>query len=204
MVSALTRTCSVKERQPVLEVNEVVENEYVSREKENDTDFTGVFGSGGVMVAGQDSGDGILKDLSVPSLSDQVTNEEEETVESSVTGCSNGEEFVCPTLFLTAPTLRTLDDSMTIINKLIADNKTLRKMDKEHRDKVPIFCTENISRKRTGRGKNKFREVMKNLTSEETQYLTTIDELLTELIFPQAHFGIFGQLRKPRSAICSL
>ena len=65
---------------------------------------------------------------------------------------------------LTSPTLETLDGAITIINKFMADNKTLRKMDKEHRDKVSIFCTENISRKRTGRGKNKFNEVMKNLT----------------------------------------
>ena len=61
-------------------------------------------------------------------------------------------------------------------------------MDKEHQDKVSIFCTENISRKRTGRGKNKFKEAMKNLTIEETHYLIKIDEILTELIFPQAHF----------------
>ena len=187
MPVALTRTRSGR-GVVTASVNEVVENENGSREEEDDSDLTGAFVVGGVVPAGQDSNVSIMGELSVPTLQDDDTNEEDETVLSSVTGGSNDGEIVRPTICLTTPTPATLDDAMTIINKLVADNKTLRKMDKEHRDKVSIFCTEKLSRKRTGRGKNKFKDVMKNLTSEETHYLLKIDELLTELIFPQAHF----------------
>ena len=90
-----------------------------------------------------------------------------------------------PTLFLTSPTPGTLDEAMTIINQLVADNKTFRKTDKAHQDKVSIFCSEHISRERTGQGKNKFKEVM---NQRRDSLSTKIDEILTELISPQAHF----------------
>ena len=47
----LTRTRSGRECRPVSEVNEVVDNENVSREKEVGADFTEAFGGGGVVVA---------------------------------------------------------------------------------------------------------------------------------------------------------
>ena len=43
-------------------VNEVVENENVSREKEVGANFTEAFGGGGVVVAEQDSNGSILGD----------------------------------------------------------------------------------------------------------------------------------------------
>ena len=85
----LTRTRSGKECQTASEVNKVVENENVSREKEVGADFTEAFGGGGVVVAEQDSNGSILgDDLSLPPLPETVTNEEDETVQSSVTGQS--------------------------------------------------------------------------------------------------------------------
>ena len=80
-----TRTHSGRECRPVSEVNEVVENENESRQEEDDSDLTGAFVGGGVMPAGQDFNVSILEDLTLPTLPDEDTSEEDET-----TGGSNG------------------------------------------------------------------------------------------------------------------
>ena len=145
LAAQLTRTRSGRGSITASEVNEVVENENVSRKKEVGANFTEAFGGGGVVVAEQDSNGSILgDDLSLPPLSEAVTNEEDETVQSSVTGGSNGQEILHPTIFLATPTPDTVEEAMTIIKKLMADNEILRKKDKEHQDKVSIFCTEKI------------------------------------------------------------
>ena len=83
-----TRTRSGRERRLVSDVNDVVQNENESRE-EDDSDLTGSFVGGGVMPAGQDTNVSILGDLTLPNLPDEDTSEDDETVQSSVTGGSN-------------------------------------------------------------------------------------------------------------------
>ena len=59
-------------------VNEVVENENGSGEEEDDSDLPGAFVDGGVVPAGQDSNVSIMGLLSVPTLQDDDTNEEDD------------------------------------------------------------------------------------------------------------------------------
>ena len=126
MPAALPWTCtrSGRERRPVSDVNDVVQNENESRE-EDDSDLTGSFVGGGVMPAGQDSNVSILGDLTLPTLPDEDTSEDDETVQSSVTGGSNVRGIMRPTIFLATPTPKTMEEAMTIITKLIADNEIL-------------------------------------------------------------------------------